>query len=59
MIHRDHGIAAFHDTVARGLGKKPQHVYTVRFDARELWGESAPARDCVYLDLWEDYLEPV
>lgn len=58
-IHRDHGIAALHDTVAHGLGKKPQHVYTVRFAARELWGESASAHDRVYLDLWEDYLEPV
>jgi nitrile hydratase len=30
----------------------------VRFAARELWGEAAAARDAVYIDLWEDYLEP-
>ena len=31
----------------------------VRFAARELWGEQASPRDSVYIDLWEDYLEPV
>jgi hypothetical protein len=30
----------------------------VRFTARELWGENASTRDSVYLDLWDDYLEP-
>ena len=35
----------------------PQHVYCVRFEAAELWGTSA--RDAIYLDLWEEYLEPV
>ncbi|PYS05324.1 MAG: hypothetical protein DMG15_20930 [Acidobacteria bacterium] len=23
-----------------------------------LWGKSANPRDAVYIDLWEDYLEP-
>ncbi len=32
-------------------------AYCVRFDARELWGPTAPARDSLYIDLWEDYLE--
>ena len=35
-----------------------RHLYSVRFDARELWGESADANSAVYVDLWEDYLEP-
>ena len=39
-------------------GENPQHLYSVRFSARELWGEAAAARDAVYIDLWEDYLEP-
>ncbi len=52
-IERDHGVFVFPDT--RG---KPQHVYSVRFTARELWGEQAPPRDCVYIDMWDDYLEP-
>ena len=57
MIVRDHGVYNFPDTAAHGLGDKRQHVYSVRFSARELWGGSAPARDCVHLDLWDDYLE--
>jgi len=57
-IDRDHGVFVFPDTHAHFLGEKPQHVYSVRFAARELWGESASPRDSVYVDLWDDYLEP-
>ena len=55
-----HGVFALQDTDINGyrLGDWPQHVYTVRFAARELWGDRAPAGDAVYVDLWEDYLEP-
>ena len=58
-IHRDHGVFAFMETSAYGLGDKPQHLYSVRFSARELWGEQAPPQDSVYVDLYDDYLEPV
>ena len=57
-IERDHGVFVFPDTNAHFLGEKPQHVYSVRFAARELWGPSAAPRDAVYLDLWDDYLDP-
>jgi len=57
-IGRDHGVFVFPDTNAHFLGEKPQHVYSVRFAARELWGEQAPPHDAVYVDLWDDYLEP-
>jgi nitrile hydratase beta subunit len=57
-IVRDHGVFVFPDTRAHFQGDKPQHVYSVRFDAQELWGSSANPRDAVYIDLWEDYLEP-
>jgi nitrile hydratase len=57
-IDRDHGVFVFPDTNAHFLGEKPQHVYSVRFAARELWGEQAAPHDSVYLDLWDDYLEP-
>ena len=50
--------SSFPDTNAHFLGEKPQHVYSVRFAARELWGEQASPRDSVYIDLWDDYLEP-
>jgi nitrile hydratase len=57
-VHRDHGVFVFPDTNAHFLGEKPQHVYSVRFAARELWGNQAAPQDSVYLDLWDDYLEP-
>ncbi len=53
----DHGVFIFPDTHAAGQGTQPQHVYSVRFTARELWGPDAPARDTVHVDLWDDYLE--
>ncbi len=56
-IIRDHGVFVFPDTNARLDGEKPQHVYSVRFAARELWGEQASPHDAVYIDLWDDYLE--
>lgn len=58
LIDRDHGVFIFPDTHAAGLGRKPQHVYSVRFAARELWGPDAHPRDAVYVDLWDDYLGP-
>jgi len=57
-VHLDHGVFVFPDTNAEFLGEKPQHVYSVRFAARELWGEQAAPKDSVYIDLWDDYLEP-
>ena len=57
-VDRDHGVYVFPDTNAHFLGEKPQHVYSVRFAARELWGEQAAPRDSVYIDLWDNYLEP-
>jgi nitrile hydratase len=56
-VARGHGVYAFPDTNAQYLGEKRQHVYSVRFAARELWGEQASLRDFVYIDLWDDYLE--
>lgn len=56
-ITRDGGIEELQDTDIQGLGPKQQHVYTVRFAARELWGDQANPRDSVYADLWEGYLE--
>jgi len=59
-VIRDNGVYALQDTDEGGrrLGDFPQHVYTVRFAAQELWGERASAGDSVYVDLWEGYLEP-
>ncbi len=58
LIDRNHGVFVFPDSNAHGLGEKPQHLYSVRFAARELWGDAAAAQDAVYVDLWDDHLEP-
>jgi len=53
-----HGAHVFPDTNAHGSGEQPRHLYQVRFEALELWGDLADRRGAVYLDLWEPYLEP-
>lgn len=48
--------AVLPDTNAHFKGENPQHVYSVRFDSRELWGaESEPF--AVTAELYESYLE--
>lgn len=56
-IERDSDVEALQDSDTQGLGPKEQHVYSVRYTARELWGEQASPRDSVYVDMWEGYLE--
>jgi len=56
-IHEHHGAHVFPDRSAEG-SKEGRHLYSVRFTAEALWGKSASGRNAVYVDLWEDYLEP-
>ena len=58
VIDRDHGVFIFPDTNAVFAGKRPQHLYSVCFTAREIWGAEAVITDKVYVDMWDDYLEP-
>jgi nitrile hydratase len=58
IVQGNHGGFVFADTRAHGLGDQPQHVYSVRFEARELWGPEAGPNDAVYIDLWDSYIEP-
>jgi nitrile hydratase beta subunit len=58
IIDRVQGTFVYPDTNAHGGGEQPQPVYSVCFAARELWGPEASGRDSLYIDLWEDYLEP-
>ncbi|MEE8608815.1 MAG: nitrile hydratase subunit beta, partial [Nitrospiraceae bacterium] len=58
IVERDRGVFALPDNEVYDLDPKPQHVYLVRFMARELWGEEASAHDSLYIDMWGDYLEP-
>jgi nitrile hydratase subunit beta len=57
FIEHDYGVFIFPDSNAARLGPKPQHLYSVRFSASELWGSDANSIDSVRLDLWEDYLD--
>jgi nitrile hydratase beta subunit len=57
VIRHDWGVFVFPDTHAHGQGANPQHCYSVEFEARELWGPDHSARERIYIDLWEDYLE--
>ncbi|HVA80878.1 MAG TPA: nitrile hydratase subunit beta [Candidatus Binataceae bacterium] len=57
VIERDRGVYGFPDTNAHHAGSARQHVYSVAFRARELFGAAAHARDRIVIDLWEDYLE--
>lgn len=44
------------DERSRGVREpRVETVYTVRFDARDLWGEGSHS---VTVDLWESYLQP-
>lgn len=52
------GIQDIDDTPPPGTQAQPQPLYSVRFEAGELWGASAEPNCAVYLDMWESYLEP-
>ena len=58
MIAQVHGTFVYPDTNAHGKGEQPQPLYSVCFDAHELWGPDVSATDSLYIDLWEDYLDP-
>ncbi|MFT5218636.1 MAG: nitrile hydratase beta subunit [Planctomycetota bacterium] len=55
-IHAHHGAHVFPDQSARGIVEY-QHLYSVVFEAAELWSDSDTGTDKIYLDLWEDYLK--
>jgi nitrile hydratase subunit beta len=46
------------DTNAHARGENPEWLYTVVFDAAEIWGESADPTQTISIDAWESYLEP-
>lgn len=57
-VEADYGVFVFPDTHAHGKGEKPQHCYSVRFTARELWGPEASGRDTLRADVFDDYMDP-
>ena len=55
-IARVHGAHVFPDANAGGKGEQAQWLYTVRFEAGDLWGPDTSAA-AVHVDCWESYLE--
>ena len=70
IVERLHGAHVFADSHAHGKGEDPHWLYTVAFDAADLWpvaaGSESAARGesrvnqrfTVSVDAWEPYLEP-
>ncbi len=58
VVEHVHEKFIFPDANAHGRGECPEVLYTVGFDATELWGNGAEGRGRVYVDLWDSYLEP-
>ncbi|MFC3323666.1 nitrile hydratase subunit beta [Mesorhizobium cantuariense] len=58
VVVQDRGIFTFNDSMANLGEERPQHIYSIRFTARELWGMDASERDTSFLDLWDDHLGP-
>ena len=51
-----HGAHVLPDASAHGE-ERAEPLYTVGFDAADLWGPDREADDTVHVDLWESYLE--
>jgi nitrile hydratase len=56
VIAADHGAHVLPDANAHFRGEDPRRLYTVRFEAAELWGEARTG--AVMIDLWDPYLDP-
>ena len=56
VVHAVQGGWVLPDTNAHGRGEHAQHLYCVRFEGAELWGDEAEPGQSVYLDLFESYL---
>ncbi|AUH64547.1 nitrile hydratase subunit beta [Paracoccus zhejiangensis] len=52
-----HGGFILPDANAHGRGEAPEHLYTVRFEGADLWGDEAEPGSEVMIDAWESYLE--
>ena len=58
VVERNRGVFNLPDSEGVSAEPKPQHVYLIRYTADELWGEEASTNSSLYIDMWEDYLEP-
>jgi nitrile hydratase subunit beta len=58
MITNLHGNFILPDQRVEDGSKLYQPVYRVCFEAQHVWGEDASPKDKLYLEMWEDYIEP-
>jgi nitrile hydratase subunit beta len=58
VVEAVRGCHVFPDSVTTGGGENPQWLYTVVFEARELWGEHADPMLKVSVEAFEPYLDP-
>ena len=58
IVDTYHGAHCHHEALATGGGEVPEHLYAVKFLARDLWGTGAEnPDDAFYVDLFENYLD--
>ncbi len=55
-VHEHHGTFTFPDDNAHGESTA-QPLYSVAFDANDLWDATDTPTHTIYVDLWESYLE--
>ncbi len=58
IVVKYYGNHDFPDIDMDGNTSPPQPIYSVQFDAEELWGTSAEANQLLFIDMWEGYIEP-
>ena len=58
VVVGEHGSALLPDAHAVHRRSRPQHLYTVAFDATDLWGDAAEPDTEMRVDLFECYLKP-
>ncbi len=57
VVVKIHPAEVLPDSTAHGLGERPQHVVSVAYQARDLWGDEAEEKVVINVDLYENYLQ--
>ncbi len=58
VVESDRGLLVFPEADHHDGAEPLQHVYTVRFRARDVWGPEASERDSMHFNLWDYNLVP-
>ena len=58
VVGHHHGVHVFADASAGG-DDRAEPLYTVAFEAGDIWPEARGRRDVVHADLWESHLDAV